>query len=130
MSGFVTLPPFLEESPEDNIIDAPELTSMRQNNRAVGNASGLLPTTGVASLPGKNIYPASALVYLEPAVGAVAGAVLARYWLDGSFPTTEKGFPLRANEKVLIEGRFDVQNVRFISVDGRAHALQIQYFNY
>lgn len=124
--------PIIPLGPEDNIIDAPEVVSMRQNPRALGNATGTLPAAAgaVVELPGKSIMPASALVYLEPAAGAVAGAVLARYWQDGSFPDLEKGFPLKAGETVFIEGKFNVQNVRFVCVDGLAHVLQVQYFNY
>lgn len=124
--------PIIPLGPEDNIIDAPEAVSMRQNPRAVANATGTLPAVvnAVVELPGKNIIPASALVYLEPAAGAVAGAILARYWLDGSLPDLEKGFPLKAGDTVFIDGKFNVQNVRFVCVDGLAHILQVQYFNY
>lgn len=69
-----------------------------------------------------------AMLVLEAAPGAVAGAVLARYWLDADLPTATEGFPIKDGEMIEITSQMNLKNFRIMSADDLAHTIQIQYF--
>lgn len=96
--------------------------------RASGHSTATFPATGVVMLP--NIAPGctSAILIVEAATGAAQGAVLARFWSDGLWPTALEGMPVYDGSVIEIIGYDDVINTHLISADGLAHKLNIQYF--
>lgn len=77
------------------------------------------------AIPIANAAGTSARIRIEAAGGAVAGAVIARYWLDGKWPTQTTGIAMYDKELIEITG---VQTARFVSADALQHILQIQIF--
>ena len=61
--------------------------------------------------------------------GGTAGAIIARYWLDGTWPTRTTGIPLRDKDKITIECYDDLLNCRIVSTDTNQHIIQVQLFN-
>jgi hypothetical protein len=114
---------------EGNVIEESNPTTNFLAAYATKNDTFKLPAAGNVGLNPGIYYGKKAEVFIEPAATAAANAILVRYWLDGSLPDIEKGIPIKAGEKITIEGNLNVKNARFISVDGLLHILQIQYYN-
>ncbi|ADY51439.1 hypothetical protein Pedsa_0867 [Pseudopedobacter saltans DSM 12145] len=98
-------------------------------SRAIGHLTIDLHTTSAGALPYVTGNTVSALIYIEAATGSAENAIIARYWQDGSAPTTEEGFPLKANQFFEIKGYANIVNFRIITANALAHTLQIQYFS-
>ncbi|MFD1632037.1 hypothetical protein [Pseudopedobacter beijingensis] len=98
-------------------------------SRAIGHLTIDLTTSGAGALPNVTGNTVTALIFIEAAPGSAENTVIARYWQDGSAPTTDEGFPLKANQFFEIKGYANIVNLRLISVNSLAHTLQIQYFS-
>lgn len=103
-------------------------------SRAISNATFVL-NTSTTTPSGENkvmqlhrIQASSVLVILEAAAGAVPGTVLARFWQDGSHPSTTNGLHLKDGGVVEIIGAENVTNFRIVTADDRPHRIQVQYF--
>ena len=114
-------------------IAAPSLLG-NVRSRAISNATFVLNTSGTTPV-GENlvmqlhrIQASSVLIILEAAAGAVAGAVLGRFWQDGSHPSTTNGLHLKDGGVVEIIGSENVTNFRIVTADNRPHRIQVQYF--
>lgn len=53
-----------------------------------------------------------------------------RFWSDGTWPTTVEGMPGYDGMTYEIQGLDDLNNLRFISIDGGTHVIQLQFFSY
>jgi hypothetical protein len=55
--------------------------------------------------------------------------VIARYWVDGRWPTVTTGLPLIDQQIIELGISDDVANFRIVSCDGLQHKVNVQYFN-
>lgn len=69
----------------------------------------------------------SALIVIEANEDATPGAILARFWMDGSLPDPNKGLPLKDCSVFEVIGASNIKNFRIISADDLAHKVQVQY---
>ncbi|MBC8051873.1 MAG: hypothetical protein H7Y13_02295 [Sphingobacteriaceae bacterium] len=106
--------------------------------RAIANGTFQLNTSTTPDLePGESmvmplhLLPTanSVILSIEAAEGAAEGAVLARLWQDGTYPTINEGLPLKDGGVIEIQGSLNIQNTRIISADDKAHTIQVQYFS-
>lgn len=105
-------------------------------DRAIGNSTFVLKTTGTTDPDDSVVMPLHqipgvkrAIIAIEAAEGAAKGAVLARIWMDGTYPSQSEGLPLKDGGVIEIVGTYNVLNTRIISADDKAHTIHIQYFN-
>ena len=128
--------PFNDE--ESRTPAAPGLLPYQISERtAIGHGFAKLPTytpgtdePPAAALPAVNTAALFAVVTIEAAPGSTAaGGRVVRFWLDGSWPTQTTGIALKDGDRYEINGSQDVANARFVSADGLAHVIQVQYFN-
>jgi hypothetical protein len=104
--------------------------------RAYNNASYLFPTDGsVINLPDAwddtqtiPIAAQRAIFVVEQAAGSTA-KVIARFWQDGTYPTTGSGLPCYDGSPVEIIGIENLKNCKLISADGFAHTVNVQFFD-
>ncbi|RFZ84764.1 hypothetical protein DYU05_03930 [Mucilaginibacter terrenus] len=97
--------------------------------RAIGNGTMRLDATKTCVLPPITPGAQSAIMVMEPAPGATPGRVLARFWMDGTWPGVASGLPIYEGSIIEIIGLQDLTNTRIISTDGLQHKLNVQYFS-
>lgn len=103
--------------------------------RAITNTTFNLFTTGTTPAGANLVMPLHnrtqanrAIIVLEAAPGAAQNAIIARCWLDGSFPTPERGLQFKDGGVIELTSASDILNFRIITCDNKAHVVQVQYF--
>jgi len=104
-------------------------------SRAITNTTFNLFTTATVPV-GKNVVmplhnttqAKRAIIVLEAAPGAAQNAIIARCWMDGSFPTPERGLQFKDGGVIELTSAEDILNFRIITCDNRPHVVQVQYF--
>lgn len=111
--------------------------SLLANNRtrAITNSTFVLNTSSTTPVAENRVMrlhnrtPAQmALIVLEAGAGAAPGAVLARFWMDGSHPSASNGLQLKEGGVYEVVGSENILNFRIVSADDKPHVLQVQYF--
>ena len=74
----------------------------------------------------------SATLSIEAAAGSVAGAVIARYWMDGTNPdfAANSGLPLYAGDVIEIIANPCLNNFKIITQNDLKHRVNVQFFNF
>lgn len=104
-------------------------------NRAITNTTFSLFTTATVPVGANVVMPLHtttqakrAILVVEAAPGTPSNTVIARCWMDGSFPTPERGLQFRDGGVIEITSAEDILNFRIITCDNRPHIVQVQYF--
>jgi hypothetical protein len=97
--------------------------------RAIGNGTCRLDPSDTITLPTITPGAQSAILVLEAAPDAVAGAALGRFWSDGTWPGVVTGMPMYDGAVIEIISADDLANTRIISTDGLSHKINVQYFS-
>lgn len=98
--------------------------------KAIGHATYLFPATNVINFPDLDANAQSAIFVIEASDNTIPpGQVLVRFWLDGVWPAQGIGLPAYDGSVIEVSGSDDLRNARFISEDGNAHKINVQYFS-
>ena len=130
------MPPVLETI-ELSPVPLPNSPSILGNvrQRALTNGTFQLPTSATISGTQSKVTRLHqgtqanlAIVLCEAHPDALPGAILARFWQDGSSPSPTNGLHFKDGGVIEIVGNQNIENFRIITADDLAHVLQVQYF--